>query len=176
MSSPPASAPETSPSPAPESSVDTIAIANDPARSEADWYQHVYQGDKVPQLTLRAVLMGGALGMLMSAANLYTTLKIGWSFGVAITACVLSYVIWNAFRILSFGRLSQMSVLESNCMQSTASAAGYSTGSTIATAFGALLLLEGYHQPVWIVVTFTVFTLGDRWLCRRFSWFGCGGL
>ena len=94
------------PDSAPQTPVDTIAIANDPARSEADWYQHVYQGDKVPQLTVRAVLMGGALGMLMSAANLYTTLKIGWSFGVAITACVLSYVIWNAFRILSFGRMS----------------------------------------------------------------------
>jgi OPT family oligopeptide transporter len=143
---------------APQTPVDTIAIANDPARSEADWYQHVYQGDKVPQLTVRAVLMGGALGMLMSAANLYTTLKIGWSFGVAITSCVLSYVIWNTFRVLSLGRLSRMSVLESNCMQSTASAAGYSTGSTIATAFGALLLLEGYHQPVWIVATFTIFT------------------
>jgi OPT family oligopeptide transporter len=94
--------------------------------------------------------------MLMSAANLYTTLKIGWSFGVAITSCVLSYVIWNVFRALSFGRLSPMSLLESNCMQSTASAAGYSTGSTVATAFGALLLLEGYHQPVWIVASFTV--------------------
>jgi hypothetical protein len=45
-------------------------------------------------------------------------------------------------------------------MQSTASAAGYSTGSTIATAFGALLLLEGHHQPVWIVAAFTLFTAG----------------
>ncbi len=138
--------------------VDPMAIANDPSRTEADWYQHVYQGDRVPQLTVRAVLMGGVLGMLMSAANLYTTLKIGWSFGVAITSCVLSYVIWNFFRLLSGGRLGQMSILENNCMQSTASAAGYSTGSTIATAFGALLLLEGYHQPVWIVATFTLLT------------------
>ena len=158
MSSPPASAPETIPSPAPASPVDTIAIANDPARSEADWFQHVYQGDTMPQLTLRAVLMGAALGMLMSAANLYTTLKIGWSFGVAITSCVLSYVIWNALRLLSGGRLSEMSVLENNCMQSTASAAGFSTGATIATAFGALLLLEGHHQPVWIVALFTLFS------------------
>lgn len=146
------------PAPAPESPVDTIAIACDPARTEADWRRHVYQGDTVPQLTLRAVLMGAVLGMLMSAANLYTTLKIGWSFGVAITACVLSYVIWNALRLLSGGRLSAMSVLENNCMQSTASAAGYSTGSTIGTAFGALLLLEGHHQPVWIVTTFTLFS------------------
>jgi OPT family oligopeptide transporter len=158
MSSPPASAPETIPSPAPASPVDTIAIANDPARSEADWYQHVYQGDTMPQLTLRAVFMGAVLGMLMSAANLYTTLKIGWSFGVAITSCVLSYVIWNALRLLSGGRLSEMSVLENNCMQSTASAAGFSTGATIATAFGALLLLEGHHQPVWIVALFTLFS------------------
>ena len=156
MSSPPASAPP--PRPATEAPVDTLAIANDPARTEADWFQYVYQGDRVPQLTWRAVLMGGVLGMLMSAANLYTTLKIGWSFGVAITSCVMSYVIWNLFRLVSGGRLSPMSILENNCMQSTASAAGYSTGSTIATAFGALLLLEGYHQPVWVVATFTLFT------------------
>ena len=156
MSSTPGSTPDAPPSAATEAPLDTIAIANDPARSEADWYEHVYCGDKVPQLTVRAVLMGAGLGMLMSAANLYTTLKIGWSFGVAITSCVLSYVIWNVLRALSFGRLSPMSLLESNCMQSTASAAGYSTGSTVATAFGALLLLEGYHQPVWIVASFTV--------------------
>lgn len=81
------------PAPASQEPVDTIAIACDPARTEADWRRFVYQGDTVPQLTLRAVLMGAVLGMLMSAANLYTTLKIGWSFGVAITACVLSYVI-----------------------------------------------------------------------------------
>jgi OPT family oligopeptide transporter len=143
---------------APEEPVDTIAIACDPARTEADWRRYVYQGDTVPQLTLRAVLMGAVLGMLMSAANLYTTLKIGWSFGVAITACVLSYAIWNALRFLSGGRFSEMSVLENNCMQSTASAAGYSTGSTIGTAFGALLLLEGHHQPIWIVSTFTLFS------------------
>ncbi len=135
-----------------------MAAANDPARTEADWFRYVYQGDTVPQLTLRAVAMGAALGMLMSAANLYTTLKIGWSFGVAITSCVLSYVIWNSFRALSRGRLAPMSILENNCMQSTASAAGYSTGSTIATAFGALLLIEGHHQPVWIVALFTLFT------------------
>ena len=131
MSSKPTAATIARPPPpaATENPVDTLAIANDPARSEADWFRLVYQGDKVPQLTLRAVLMGGVLGMLMSAANLYTTLKIGWSFGVAITSCVMSYVIWNLFRLVSGGRLSPMSILENNCMQSTASAAGYSTGS-----------------------------------------------
>ncbi len=156
MSSDPA--PPPAPSSAPEQPVDLLAAANDPGRTEADWFRHVYQGDKVRQLTPRAVVMGALLGMLMSAANLYTTLKIGWSFGVAITSCVLSYVIWNSLRALSGGRLAPMSILENNCMQSTASAAGYSTGATIATAFGALLLIEGHHQPVWIVAAFTLFS------------------
>ncbi len=124
---------------------------------EAEWFKNVYQGDKVPQLTLRAVLMGGILGALMSISNLYTSIKLGWAFGVAITACVLSFVIWNAVRI-AFPRLSAMTILENNCMQSTASAAGYSTGATIGTAFGALLLITGQHQPWPIMLAWTIVT------------------
>jgi OPT family oligopeptide transporter len=142
-----------------------------PEQKDLHWYKHVYQGDKMPQLTVRAVFMGGILGMLMAASNLYTTLAIGWAFGVAITACVMSFVIWNAFVRVSGGGVSKMSILENNCMQSTASAAGYSTGSTLATMFGALLLLrdpgEGQTwadiksweiSPIWAVVLFTLCT------------------
>ena len=95
-----------------------------PEEKDRHWYQTCYMGDRMPQLTLRSVLMGAVLGMLMSVSNLYTTLKVGWSFPVAITSCVMSFVIWNAFRTLMGGRLRQMSLLENNCMQSTASAAG----------------------------------------------------
>lgn len=149
-----------------------------PEQKDLHWYKHVYQGDRMPQLTWRAVIMGGFLGMLMSAANLYTTLSIGWAFGIAITACVLSYVIWNFVRFTSGNKLSQMSVLENACMASTASAAGYSTGSTIATMFGALVLLkdppEGLQGAAytewarnlhtwdvtkpWVVIVFTLCT------------------
>jgi len=135
---------------------------------ESHWYEHVYRGDTTKQLTFRAVAMGGLIGMGMSIAGLYTTLKIGWAFGVAITACVISYVLWNIIRAASMKRVSQMTILENNCMQSTASAAGYSTGATIATAFGALLLLIPSDnpasvktwdvQPVWIVAAFTFVT------------------
>ncbi len=139
-----------------------------PEQKDRHWYEHVYQGDKMPQLTWRAVLMGGVLGMLMSASNLYTTLTVGWAFGVAITACVMSYVVWNLFRAFSGGALGKMSILENTCMASCASAAGYSTGSTIATMFGALLLLnkDGDSasirtwdvQPIWQVAIFTLCT------------------
>ena len=69
-----------------------------PEEKDLHWFTNNYRGDKEKQLTVRAVIMGGVLGMLMSISNLYTTIKIGWSFGVAITSCVLSYVIWNAIR------------------------------------------------------------------------------
>lgn len=131
-----------------------------PQEKDRHWYETCYMGDQMPQLTFRAVAMGAVLGMLMSISNLYTTLKVGWSFGVAITSCVLSFVIWNTIRGILAGRLTNMSVLENNCMQSTASAAGYSTGATIATAFGALLILDPSHthQPWWIVTAFTIST------------------
>jgi OPT family oligopeptide transporter len=131
-----------------------------PDEIDRQWYEQVYKGrgDSMPQLTVRAVLIGGVLGMFMAISNLYTTLKLGWSFGVAITACVISFVMWNALRALSGGKLSQMSILENNCMQSTASAAGYSTGATLGTAFGALLLIHGEHQPWHVVAVFVFFT------------------
>ncbi len=121
------------------------------------WFEQYYQGDRVPQLTLRAVLMGGFIGMAMSISNLYTTLKLGWAFGVAITASVLSFAIWNAFMSVGIAK-NRMSILENNCMQSTASAAGYSTGGTIATAAGALLLITGDAGRMgWLPLTAWVF-------------------
>jgi len=122
--------------------------------SDQVWLRTVYQGDHVPQLTWRAVLMGGVLGMLLSISNLYTMLKVGWAFGVAITACVLSFVIWRLVRVVA-PNVSDMSILENNCMQSTASAAGYSTGATVGLAFGALLLITGEHTPWTTVLPWT---------------------
>ncbi len=131
-----------------------------PEEIDRQWYEQVYKGrgDSIAQLTWRAVLMGGLLGMFMAISNLYTTLKLGWSFGVSITACVISYVVWNAIRTIFRGRISQMTILENNCMQSTATAAGSSTGATIGTAFGALLLIQGTHQSWQVLVLFALFT------------------
>lgn len=114
----------------------------------------------MPQLTLRALLMGSFIGFLMSASNLYTTLKLGWSFGVVVTAVVLSYTFWNILRVFSGGRVGPMSILENNCMASCASAAGYSTGSTVGVAFGALLLLQGHHQPWYVIASYVCCTAG----------------
>jgi len=130
------------------------------AERDAHWYTHVYLGDQTPQLTWRAVATGGFIGVLMAIGNVYMVMKVGLAFGVALTACVVSYVAWNALRALSGGRLSQMSILETNCMQSTASAAGFSTGTTLSVTFAALLLLDPEHrqQPWWVIAAFTFCT------------------
>jgi len=68
-----------------------------PEEIEGQWHEQVFRGrgDSMLQLTWRAVLMGSALGGVLSLANLYIGLKAGWGFGVAITACILSYAIWT---------------------------------------------------------------------------------
>src|SRR5712692_9505639 len=69
-----------------------------PEEIERQWYEQVYRGrgDRMAQLMWRAVLMGSVLGGVLSITNLYIGLKAGWGFGVAITACILSYAIWTA--------------------------------------------------------------------------------
>jgi OPT family oligopeptide transporter len=122
---------------------------------EAHWLRHYYQGDDVPQLTLRAVAIGALLGGIMSLSNLYIGLKTGWALGIAITACILSYGIGKALNL-------NLSVLENNCMQSTASSAGYSTGGTMVSAVAAYLMLTKQHMawPVLTVWTFFLAMLG----------------
>jgi OPT family oligopeptide transporter len=124
-----------------------------PEELELQWFRDHYRGD-MRQLTWRAVLMGAMLGAVLSLTNLYIGLKTGWGFGVAITACVLSYAIWQALLRMGIAK-TEMTVLENNAMQSTASSAGYSTGGTLVSAIAAYLLITGEHLPyglltIWI--------------------------
>ncbi|KAA3605763.1 MAG: OPT family oligopeptide transporter [Planctomycetota bacterium] len=130
--------------------------------TEDEWYEKIYRGEDVPQLTIRAVLMGSVLGFFLAWTNLYVGLMTGWALGVAITACILSFTIWNGFLKIGIAK-TPMSILENNCMQSTASSAGYSTGGTMVSAVTALLMLSateenplGVHLPLWVLVTWTI--------------------
>jgi uncharacterized oligopeptide transporter (OPT) family protein len=124
-----------------------------PEEIERQWYEQVYRGrgDRLAQLTWRAVVMGSVLGGLLSITNLYIGLKAGWGFGVAITACILSYAIWTGLYRVGLVR-TPMTVLENNCMQSTASSAGYSTGSTLVSAFAAYMLLNPTPMPLSVML------------------------
>ena len=129
-----------------------------PDEIERQWFEQVYtgRGDVMPQLTWRAVLMGTVLGGVLSLTNLYIGLKAGWGFGVAITACILSYAIWTTFYKLGLAK-TPMTILENNCMQSTASAAGYSTGTTLVSAFAAYLMLNNQSLPLGLMLAWVFF-------------------
>jgi putative OPT family oligopeptide transporter len=129
-----------------------------PEEIERQWFEQVYKGrgDSMAQLTWRAVLMGSLLGGILSLTNLYIGLKAGWCFGVAITACILSYASWTGLYRLGLVR-SKMTILENNCMQSTASSAGYSTGGTLVAAFAAYVMIHGHCLPIPLTLAWIFF-------------------
>lgn len=129
-----------------------------PEEIERQWFDQIYtgRGDTIKQLTWRAVLMGGALGGVLSLTNLYIGLKVGWAFGVAITACILSYALWTFFYKMRIAR-TPMTILENNCMQSTASSAGYSTGGTLVSAFAAFILLNNQTMSIGLMIAWVFF-------------------
>lgn len=130
-----------------------------PDEIERQWFEQCYtgRGDTQQQLTWRAVIMGSLLGGILSLTNIYIGLKSGWGFGVAITACILSYAIWNSLRLITGGWLTPMTILENNCMQSTASSAGYSTGGTLISAFAAYLMLTHNNLPPLTLMAWVFF-------------------
>jgi OPT family oligopeptide transporter len=129
-----------------------------PEEIERQWYEEVYRGsgDSMAQLTWRAVLIGSCLGGVLSLTNLYIGLKAGWGFGVAITACILSYAIWTSLLKVGLAR-TPMTILENNCMQSTASSAGYSTGGTLISAFAAYIIINDQSMSVPLMLAWVFF-------------------
>ncbi len=133
---------------------------------ERHWFENVYQGDRMKQLTFRAVVMGMFLGMIMACSNVYIGLKAGWSMGVTITSAVLAFTIFQAIsgsigplfirahRLPVVGGFfrwvwpeNEYSILENNCLQSTAGAAGSMTSGGLVNAIPALMMLSATSIP-----------------------------
>ena len=146
------------PSPDEDFDLPIAGFQGTPEEIERQWFEQVYKGrgDSMAQLTWRAVLMGSLLGAVLSLTNLYIGLKAGWGFGVAITACILSYAGWSGLYRLGFAK-TKMTILENNCMQSTASSAGYSTGGTLISAFAAYIMLNGHSLPIPLMLGWVFF-------------------
>lgn len=134
--------------PVPGSEEDELRIAR-------DWLKNVYVGDKVPQLTLRAVLTGMLLGGVMALSNLYVGMKTGWGLGVTITACILAFGLFSSLqRLIPALAKNEFTILENNMMSSAASAAGYMSSSIFVGAVPALYLcigetLSGVQLALW---------------------------
>lgn len=92
------------------------------------------------ELTIRGILLGGAITLLFTAANVYLGLRVGLTFATSIPAAVISMAVLRFF--------AASSILENNIVQTVASAAG-----TLAAIIFVLpgLVIVGWWQgfPFW---------------------------
>lgn len=112
------------------------------------------------ELTSRAVITGMVLGAVLAPCNVYSGLKIGWSFNMSITALLLAYAFWTPVcRLLG---LQRWGLLESNINQTTASSAASIISGGLVAPIPALALMTGDNESFATLVAwvFAVSFLG----------------
>lgn len=116
------------------------------------WLKNVYRGD-MAQLTLRSALTGFILGGILAATGLYIAAKTGISIGVGLTSVILAFAI---YRILHGAGMAQdFTILENNCTQSIATAAGYVV-TPLTSSLAAYMLITGIIVPWWQMMIWMV--------------------
>lgn len=111
------------------------------------WFENVWRGD-MPQLTVRSALTGMLLGGVLSLTNMYVGAKTGWTLGVGITSVILAFAMFKLMSSIGLGR--EFTLLENNCMQSIATAAGYMTSPMISSLAAYMLVT---NQPLPMLTT-----------------------
>ena len=115
------------------------------AQKDEWWLGNVYRGN-VPQLTLRSGATGFFLGGALAATSLYIGSKTGVVIGAGLTSVILSFAL---FRLLhAAGWAQDLTILENNCTQSIATAAGYMVSPLVAS-LSAYMLITGRIVPAW---------------------------
>ncbi|KAF2411003.1 Uncharacterized membrane protein, oligopeptide transporter (OPT) family [Pseudomonas antarctica] len=94
------------------------------------------------ELSLRAVITGVVLGILLTPSNVYAGLKIGWSFNMSIIALLVGYAIWQGLSKRSPAQLP-WTLHESNINQTVASAAASIISGGLVAPIPAYTLLTG---------------------------------
>ncbi len=94
------------------------------------------------ELSLRAVITGTLLGILLTPSNVYAGLKIGWSFNMSIIALLVGYALWQGLAKRSCAQLP-WTLHESNINQTVASAAASIISGGLVAPIPAYTLLTG---------------------------------
>ncbi|MGP5929936.1 OPT family oligopeptide transporter [Corynebacterium glyciniphilum] len=94
----------------------------------------------IRELTVRAIILGGLITLVFTAANVYLGLKVGLTFATSIPAAVISMAVLR--------RLQNHSITENNIVQTIASAAG--TLSAIIFVLPGLIMIGWWTGfPYW---------------------------
>jgi len=124
------------------------------AQKDEWWFRNVYRGD-MPQLTIRSAITGFLLGGVLAATALYIAAKTGIGIGVGLTSVILAFAI---YRILDkAGIASDFTILENNCTQSIATAAGYMI-PMLTSGLAAYMLVTNTIIPAWHLIVWTCVT------------------
>ncbi|MCA1556608.1 MAG: OPT/YSL family transporter, partial [Acidobacteria bacterium] len=91
----------------------------------------------MPELTVRAVVVGTLLGMVFGASSLYLVLKVGLTVSASIPVAVISITL---FRIFSKVGFRNATILENNIVQ-TAGSAGESIAFGVGVTMPAIMIL-----------------------------------
>jgi uncharacterized oligopeptide transporter (OPT) family protein len=139
------------------------------AQKDEWWFSNVYRGD-MPQLTIRSALTGFLLGGVLAATAMYIGAKTGISIGVGLTAVILAFAIYRI--MASTGIAQDFTILENNCTQSIATAAGYMISPMI-SSLAAYMLVTGriipwWHMIMWMCVVSIIGVLLAFPMKRRF--------
>ncbi len=105
-----------------------------------------------PELTLRVVILGLILSVVMGAANVYVGLKAGMTVSASIPAAVMAMLL---FRLL----FKKSSILEANQVQTCASA-GESLAAGIIFTMPAMIIIGYWDQFDYWTITAVAFTGG----------------
>jgi putative OPT family oligopeptide transporter len=98
---------------------------------------YVADDQELPELTLRALVLGSLLGLVFGASSVYLGLRVGLTVSASIPIAVVSITV---FRRLSRILGSQASILENNIVQ-TAGSAGESIAGGVIFTIPALIFL-----------------------------------
>lgn len=104
----------------------------------------------LPEITVKAVILGFILSAVLAGANAYLGLKVGLTVSASIPAAVISMAILRFFR--------ESNILENNIVQ-TAASAGESLAAGVIFTLPALLMLQ-YWQGFDFLATMSIALTG----------------
>ncbi len=109
------------------------------------WHDHVFQRHAA-QLTPRALIVGFLFGGLFSLTNLYVSAKAGVTFGMGLTASIVSYAMFRF--AASKQSANRFHLLENNIVQTVAGAGGY-MASAFTASLAAFMVVQNQIIPWW---------------------------
>src|SRR5690554_5565516 len=124
------------------------------SKSTSAYTPYIPASQTLPEITLKAVILGFILSAILAGANAYLGLKVGMTVSASIPAAVISMAILRFFR--------ESNILENNIVQTSASA-GESLAAGAIFTLPALIMLhywQGFPFLATMAITLTGGILG----------------